>query len=204
MIDIDSLMKGEEYDKLFGFELGVDDYVTKPFSPREVMARISVIMKRYQNQSKKQEHEKQKHFGLPCYTFRNVCAENTSVNLDDKTVKVVYNASAYEKEEDSLIRAFLHFIYTGEPGEDNLSNRLSELVEQYKENETSRSDYLAVNLHDYDIRYEALQEGTQIGTQNKAVEDALMLIREYEETPEIAAKKTNAPLEKVLEALKTK
>ncbi|MBR2812505.1 MAG: response regulator transcription factor [Solobacterium sp.] len=36
----------EEYDKLFGFELGVDDYVTKPFSPRELMARIRVVLER--------------------------------------------------------------------------------------------------------------------------------------------------------------
>ncbi len=38
--------RGEEYDKLFAFELGVDDYVTKPFSPKEVMARINVVTKR--------------------------------------------------------------------------------------------------------------------------------------------------------------
>lgn len=38
--------RGEEYDKLFGFELGVDDYVVKPFSPKEVMARINAIIKR--------------------------------------------------------------------------------------------------------------------------------------------------------------
>ena len=38
--------RGEEYDKLFGFELGIDDYVVKPFSPKEVMARINAILKR--------------------------------------------------------------------------------------------------------------------------------------------------------------
>ncbi len=38
--------RGEEYDKLFGFEIGSDDYVTKPFSPKEVMARIHAIIKR--------------------------------------------------------------------------------------------------------------------------------------------------------------
>ncbi|MCQ2464274.1 MAG: response regulator transcription factor [Oscillospiraceae bacterium] len=38
--------RGEEYDKLFGFEIGVDDYVVKPFSPKELMARIRVVMKR--------------------------------------------------------------------------------------------------------------------------------------------------------------
>ena len=47
--DIPVLMlsaRGEEYDKLFGFEVGVDDYVTKPFSPKEVIARINVIVSR--------------------------------------------------------------------------------------------------------------------------------------------------------------
>lgn len=38
--------RGEEYDKLFGFEIGADDYVTKPFSPKEVMARIRAVLKR--------------------------------------------------------------------------------------------------------------------------------------------------------------
>ena len=38
--------RGEEYDKLFGFEIGADDYVTKPFSPKEVMARIHAVVKR--------------------------------------------------------------------------------------------------------------------------------------------------------------
>lgn len=44
--------RGEEYDKLFGFELGIDDYVVKPFSPKEVMARLGVIIRRHSaNQS---------------------------------------------------------------------------------------------------------------------------------------------------------
>ena len=38
--------RGEEYDKLFGFEIGIDDYVVKPFSPKEVMARVNAIVKR--------------------------------------------------------------------------------------------------------------------------------------------------------------
>ena len=36
----------EEYDKLFGFEIGADDYVTKPFSPKEVVARIAAVLRR--------------------------------------------------------------------------------------------------------------------------------------------------------------
>ncbi len=38
--------RGEEYDKLFGFEIGVDDYVVKPFSPKELMARVKAVLMR--------------------------------------------------------------------------------------------------------------------------------------------------------------
>ena len=41
--------RGEEYDKLFGLEIGVDDYVVKPFSPKELMARVKVVLKRNSN-----------------------------------------------------------------------------------------------------------------------------------------------------------
>ena len=64
--DIPTIMlsaRGEEYDKLFGFELGIDDYVTKPFSPREVFARIGVIIKRKSFQ-KEQVNEKLAFDGL--------------------------------------------------------------------------------------------------------------------------------------------
>ena len=47
--DIPTIMlsaRGEEYDKLFGFELGIDDYVVKPFSPKELIARINAILSR--------------------------------------------------------------------------------------------------------------------------------------------------------------
>ena len=38
--------RGEEYDRIHGFELGVDDYVVKPFSPRELLMRVSAVLKR--------------------------------------------------------------------------------------------------------------------------------------------------------------
>ena len=58
--DIPVLMlsaRGEEYDKLFGFELGIDDYVVKPFSPKEVMARINVIVSRREGAAKTPENK---------------------------------------------------------------------------------------------------------------------------------------------------
>jgi two-component system, OmpR family, response regulator ResD len=52
--DIPVLMlsaRGEEYDKLFGFELGIDDYIVKPFSPKELIARLNVVIHRNQKPS---------------------------------------------------------------------------------------------------------------------------------------------------------
>lgn len=71
--------RNEEYDKLFGFEVGVDDYVTKPFSIKELMARIRVILKRNQ---KGQDHE--------VYTFESLMIDITSrsVYLGEKKLEM--------------------------------------------------------------------------------------------------------------------
>ena len=112
-------------------------------------------------------------------------------------MKVIYNASAYEKENDKLIKAFLRFIHTNEPGEDDFSNRLSRIVTKLKENEKFRSDYLAMNLHDFDIRYEALNEGRQ----EKAVEAAINAIA-LGLSPEQISKITSLTVEQILELQK--
>ena len=52
--------RGEEYDKINGFELGVDDYVVKPFSPKELMLRIEAVLKRVsRNVEPAQRHQNQ-------------------------------------------------------------------------------------------------------------------------------------------------
>ena len=56
--DIPVLMlsaRGEEFDKLIGFDLGIDDYVTKPFSPKELVARVKAIIKRNEKSGVKLE-----------------------------------------------------------------------------------------------------------------------------------------------------
>lgn len=47
--------RGEEYDKINGFSLGVDDYVVKPFSPKELMLRVEAVMKRVRTSAKQTE-----------------------------------------------------------------------------------------------------------------------------------------------------
>ncbi len=72
---------GEEYDKLRAFELGVDDYVTKPFSPKEVMARINAVTKR--RQANKQEAVSSMRFeGLELdFGGRNVYVDGEKISL---------------------------------------------------------------------------------------------------------------------------
>jgi len=156
MIDMDCLMKGQDYSEL------KESYILFicKFDPFK--------------------DENGRNYGLPCYTFKNQCLENPSVNLNDKSVKVIYNASAFEKEKNLQIRGFLKFISTNEPDKDDFSNRLSTVVEKLKESEKFRSDYLAMNLHDRDITRAAerigiqkgLAQGITQGIQKKSVEAA--------------------------------
>lgn len=65
--DIPILMlsaRSEEYDRLFGFEMGIDDYVVKPFSPKELMARLNVIIKRNRNKATQAQNGRLKFGGL--------------------------------------------------------------------------------------------------------------------------------------------
>ncbi len=178
MADCDSLMKGQPYTKL------KESYILFicKFDPFH--------------------DEKKKGYGLPRYTFQNMCVENNSVNLDDKTVKVVYNAKAYESVEDPKVRALLRFIQTDEPGEDDFSKRLSEFVAKAKENEKFRKEYADMNLHDFDIMTEAKEEGLAEGAQQKALETARKLLKMNLGNPEQIAQAVGLPLEQVLELQK--
>lgn len=81
--------RGEEYDKLHGFELGIDDYVVKPFSPRELMMRIEAIMKRL-NKSR-EEHRIYEKNGLKIdFTARRVYVDDKEINLTPKEYDLLF------------------------------------------------------------------------------------------------------------------
>ncbi|MBO5743864.1 MAG: response regulator transcription factor [Clostridia bacterium] len=79
--------RGEEYDKLFGFEIGIDDYVVKPFSPKEVMARLSVLIRRHNPQSKEDVIE---FGGLKIdFSGRNVFVDGVKKELTPKEFELL-------------------------------------------------------------------------------------------------------------------
>ena len=81
--------RGEEYDKLFGFEIGIDDYVVKPFSPREVMARIKAILNR--NQAKLGGNKKVSFESLVIdFEGRNVYVDDKKVDMTPKEYDLIF------------------------------------------------------------------------------------------------------------------
>ena len=82
--------RGEEYDRIHGFELGVDDYVTKPFSPKELMLRVQAILKR-SNASIAPNKEILEFEGLKIdFTGRLVYVNEEKVNLSPKEYELLF------------------------------------------------------------------------------------------------------------------
>ena len=83
--------RGEEYDKLFGFEMGVDDYVTKPFSPKEVMARINAVTKRRSPAKEEPKNDVYKFEGLTIdMAGRNVYVDGEKAELAPKEYEILF------------------------------------------------------------------------------------------------------------------
>jgi len=78
--------RGEEYDKLFGFELGVDDYIVKPFSPKELLARIKAIFIRSNITSEEPAKQDRMQIGeiLIDFDARSVYREKELVSMTPK------------------------------------------------------------------------------------------------------------------------
>lgn len=82
--------RGEEYDKIHGFELGIDDYVVKPFSPKELMMRIDAIMKRT-SKDRSDEHELyQKDALIADFTARRILIDNENIEMSPKEFDLIF------------------------------------------------------------------------------------------------------------------
>lgn len=79
--------RGEEYDKLFGFEVGIDDYVVKPFSPKELMARIKVAVTR--GRAVKQDVLKYKGLEIN-FSAREVIIDGVKAQMTPKEYEILF------------------------------------------------------------------------------------------------------------------
>lgn len=83
--------RGEEYDRLHGFEIGVDDYVVKPFSPRELMMRVKVVASRNQRAETQQDRKLFVKEGLEVdFTGRMVKIDGEKVEMTPKEYDLLF------------------------------------------------------------------------------------------------------------------
>ncbi|MBR4789452.1 MAG: hypothetical protein IK024_01020, partial [Treponema sp.] len=87
----------------------------------------------------------------------------------------------------------------GQAGEDDFTNRLEAIVAKLKDNDEFRSDYAAMNLHDYDLTTRAEEVGREKGALEKAIEAAKNLLRMGLLSHEQIAQAEELPLEKIQE-----
>ena len=82
--------RGEEYDKLFGFELGIDDYVVKPFSPKELMARVNAVLSRADS-SDRVKNNIERFDGLEVnFAARTISVDGKRVDLTPKEYDLLF------------------------------------------------------------------------------------------------------------------
>lgn len=83
--------RGEEYDKIHGFELGIDDYVVKPFSPRELMMRVAAVIRRTQSAQNTASQDRYIYKGLEVnFTARTLTIDGKRVNLSPKEYELLF------------------------------------------------------------------------------------------------------------------
>lgn len=115
--------KDDEFDKILGLELGADDYMTKPFSPREVVARVKAILRRYDIQTSikpdKEEEEGQiiiKDLSIYPELFEAVCSGKILELTPKEFELLVYLAKHKGKvlTRDQLLSAVWNYDFAGD------------------------------------------------------------------------------------------
>ncbi len=83
--------RGEEYDRIHGFEAGVDDYVVKPFSPKELMMRVNVVTSRSKPESTAEDADIFKYEGLEInFTARTVSIDGKRIDMSPKEYELLF------------------------------------------------------------------------------------------------------------------
>ncbi|MEG2348233.1 MAG: response regulator transcription factor [Clostridia bacterium] len=131
--------RGEEYDKLFGFEMGIDDYVVKPFSPKELMARINAVMLRVHASNSEKKVSKYEYKDLVIDMLgRSVSVNNKKVDLTPKEYELlqylVLNKDIALSRENILNKVWGYDFFGEDRTVDTHIKMLRNSIGKYREN----------------------------------------------------------------------
>jgi DNA-binding response OmpR family regulator len=111
--------RGEDYDKIMGLDIGADDYIVKPFSPGEVMARLRAVMRRIQKPQAEEEQEgivriKNIYINLDEYAFE---VDGQRVPLTKKEIETMWTLAGHPNKvftRDNLLDSLWGYDYYGD------------------------------------------------------------------------------------------
>ena len=138
--------------------------------------------------------------GLGKYTFENLCIEDSKIKLNDRAYKYFFIAKNYDKLLNEEQKAFLRLVTSNE-STSLFADKVSKLVDNAKQNTQWRKQFMDFQHYMSQSFREGKEAGITVGKEAKAIEAAIIAVKEFNATPELAAEKMNAPLEKVLESL---
>ena len=156
--------KDSEIDKIIGLELGADDYLTKPFSPREVLARMKAILRRSDRESFEDDSLEEEEFSVEI--FGDITIDPTRYEVHVKDQKVLLTQKEFELlvymserknrvlSRDQLLEAIWKFSYEGETR--IVDVHISHLREKIEEN-PKKPQYIHT-VRGFGYKFEVLQE----------------------------------------------
>ncbi|HHU83551.1 MAG TPA: response regulator transcription factor [Clostridiales bacterium] len=106
--------RGEDYEKIMGLDIGADDYIVKPFSPSEVMARVRAVLRRLKNAEKQEIVFDKLTVNLDDYT---VFADGNQINLTKKELEILWTLATNKNKvftRDNLLNSLWGYDYYGD------------------------------------------------------------------------------------------
>lgn len=111
--------RGEDYDKIMGLDIGADDYIVKPFSPGEVMARLRAVLRRITPPEEQKQQEgvirmKNLYINLEEYTFK---VDDKRIPLTKKEIETMWTLASHPNKvftRDNLLDSLWGYDYYGD------------------------------------------------------------------------------------------
>ena len=111
--------RGEDYDKIMGLDIGADDYIVKPFSPGEVMARLRAVLRRITPPEEQKQQEgvirmKNLYINLEEYTFK---VDDKRIPLTKKEIETMWTLASHPNKvftSDNLLDSLWGYDYYGD------------------------------------------------------------------------------------------